>query len=215
MPVREDLDAYARPGSATPLKVPLVQEYSECTSPNSTHAQPLDEPSCSPASLRSSLLKTSTVGKGGAFATLRVQAGNTATAADEADVTISSFITDVRTAGGADYSGPLLLETGARITDGASGFFGTGSATTVDLRFGAPIQCTPTADPAIGSTCNLTTTADSLLPDFAREGKRAIVSAFSLAVKDAGADAGIGSGCPLACGTGDETEYLRQGIFAP
>ena len=40
--------AYPRPKGATPMRVPLVVAYPECTSPNRTHGPPLAFPSCAP-----------------------------------------------------------------------------------------------------------------------------------------------------------------------
>ncbi len=46
-------DPYPRPGGGSPQRVPLVPSYAQCTSPNSQHVEPLDEPSCEPPALTS------------------------------------------------------------------------------------------------------------------------------------------------------------------
>ena len=46
--------------------------------------------------------------------------------------------------------------------------------------------------------------------------KRAIWQTGAIAVEDAGPNGtGYGAGCPSACGDGDETVFMRQGIFVP
>jgi serine protease AprX len=211
--------AYPRPGGASPLRVPLVPAFAACSAPNSAHIAPLNSPSCTPVSPESSLLTTSSSGRGSGLVRLDVVVGNPATAADEADVGIRASATDViSVAGGSDYAGDLMLSTSLRITDRGNGFFGNESGTTQDAAFSAPVDCVPTPDPALGSACSLVTTADSLAPGFAVEGKRAVISALSVLVEDAGADGSLTPAtgtCPPACGSGDEHPFLREGVFAP
>ncbi len=214
---------YPRPGGATPLRVPFVPEYQQCTQPNSTHVGPLDGGSCSPPAQSSTLLTTSTIGRGSGYALLRVQNGDPGTPADEADVTIQAVLSDVRSAaGGGDYTGKVILTTPVRMTDMRNGSNGDDPGTVSDFELSAPIDCVATAAPETGSNCNIATTLDTLVPGFVKEGARAILSTFSLSVEDAGADGVIdpspdpvGLGCPPTCGSGDEKVYLRQGIFAP
>jgi hypothetical protein len=218
IPVREtQAAAHPRPGGGTPLRVALVPAYLGCSAPTSQHAPPLALGSCSPPERESSQLTTGTIGQQNAFARLKVQVGDPTTTADEADVAIVASATDVRRAvDGADYSGTVLLTTDMRLTDRANGFFANDPGTVEDFTFGAGLDCVPSASVLVGSTCNLSTTADSLLPGLATEGKRAVVAAFSFAIEDAGPDGDAGAGgCPLACGTGDEATYLRQGLFGP
>jgi hypothetical protein len=217
--VASPVPAYPRPGSASPLRVPLVPAFEACTAPNSTHVAPLDSPSCNPPTLRSSLLTTSTIGRGGAFARLDVLPGNPGTPADEADINIAALATDVVNAsGGSDYTGKLILTTTTRITDRASSSFQTTPATVEDTRLSIPIDCVATPNPAVGSSCSVNTTADTLVPGLVKEGKRTVISAFSVALLDAGADGSVAppsGSCPPTCGSGDENPYLVQGIFAP
>ena len=51
---------YPRPAGATPLRVPLVTAYNQCTSPNRVHGPPLASPSCSPPSQSSQHLTVGT-----------------------------------------------------------------------------------------------------------------------------------------------------------
>ena len=44
-----------------------------------------------------------------------------------------------------------------------------------------------------------------------------MIATHSFRVLDAGPDGDVtpASGCPPACGTGDESDYLEQGTFTP
>ena len=58
----------------------------------------------------------------------------------------------------------------------------------------------------------------TLVPNLAREGKRAVISALSIKLLDAGPDGVItppSGSCPYTCGSGDEAVFLRQGLFTP
>ncbi len=209
------LDPYPRPGGATPLRVPLVPAYAKCTAPNSTHAEPLDEPSCSPPVRESSLLTTSTTGVGSGSARLSTIVGNPSTPADEADFHIIVSASDVvQASDGGDYTGTLILRMLSRVTDKRSGFGGV-PATVRDTELSFPFGCTPVSGPA-GGSCNLSTTADTVVPGFVLERKRTLVSTLALGIADAGADGTVaGASCPPTCGTGDERPYLEQGLFTP
>jgi hypothetical protein len=212
-------ELFPRPGSGSPLRVPLVPEFTRCSSPNTSHVAPLSRPSCNPPVQQSSLLTMSGLGKGGAFARLDVLPGNPLTSADEADINIFALATDVRQkSDGTDYVGKVMLTTLMRITDRANGPSQTQSGTVEDTKLSVPIDCVATSDPALGSTCNVNTTADALVPGLVREGAHAVISALSVSVEDAGPDGTItppSGACPPTCGSGDEKVFLRQGIFAP
>jgi hypothetical protein len=159
---------------------------------------------------------------------LTVLAGNPATPADDADVGIRISITDVRCratnaacpAGPlSDFEGRLLAAPNPlRITDrlntppGPVGGSGTG-----DTQLELPFDCGPTADPAVGSACTLETTLDAVIPGAVWEGQRAIWELGQIHVRDPGPNgAGFESpACPPSCGDGDETLFLRQGVFVP
>jgi hypothetical protein len=213
---------HPRPGSATPLRVPLVNEYGQCTTPNTTHVAPLNLPSCDPPVRGSALLTNSSIGRGAGFARLKVVPGNPGPP-DDADVNVSAHITDVlRADGGGDYTGQVVLSSTVRITDAANGTGGDESATVQDSQLAMPFPCVGTSNPVLGSSCTLGTSLDTLVPGYVQEGKRAVVSAFSFSVLDEGADGDIdpasdpvGLGCPPTCGSGDEGTYLRQGVFTP
>ena len=56
---------YARPKGATPLRVPLVISYRNCTAPNEQHGPPLVFPSCSPPVQESDWVTTGTADSNG------------------------------------------------------------------------------------------------------------------------------------------------------
>ena len=93
---------YPRPAGATPLRVPLVIAYFECTSPNRVHGPPLGSQSCSPPVQWSQNLTVGTPDANGkvvqsiGFVRLVVRPGDPDTAANEADVDVQVRITDVR-----------------------------------------------------------------------------------------------------------------------
>ena len=210
---------YARPASATPLRVPLVNAYTPCTAPNSIHVGPLNRPSCTQIALESSQLKTRAVGSASGFVLLKDLPGDPNTPADEADVTINAQVTDVqRTSNSTDYTGNVIVAMLLRITDRANNPNGVTSATVQDYPFGAPMSCTATGG-AAGATCNVSSTLDTLVPNFAQEGKQAVLHALEISVKDAGPNGIIeppGSPtCPPTCGDGDEQRFMREGVFTP
>jgi hypothetical protein len=210
---------YPRPGFASPLRVPLVPAYRQCsTGENATHAPPLDMPACAPPVRESSLLTLGTAGAGSAFAKLTVVGGDPGTTADEADLGIDVFASDVRRASdNGDYTGQLALVTRMRMTDQANGPAGQHPAVVQDSRFGVPISCVDNGASG-GATCSATTSADTLVPGFAKEGQRAIVSALAVDLLDPGADGSFtpaSGACPPTCGSGDEKVFLMQGIFTP
>jgi hypothetical protein len=219
------LDQYARPGSGGPIEVRFVPAYRPCTAPNSQHVPPMVLPSCGPPVLQSNLLTTSSAGKGYGALLLKALRGDPSTTADEADGDITAAITDVRcraagtpgcAAAGDDYVGKLLITlAGLRITDRANGYGGL-PGTVQSTRFSIPIDCAATNNPSLGSRCSLSTSLDTLVPDFVKEEKRSIFSIPRIYVEDAGAD-GVAthSGCPPTCGTGDENTYLEGGLFTP
>jgi hypothetical protein len=118
----------------------------------------------------------------------------------------------VQDSGGADYnpsaSGPdLTLTARWRITDQFNGGTGTSPGTTTDFDFPVPFKCIPTANSTLGSNCNISSTANTLVPGAIQEGKEAIVQVFRMRVNDAGANG--------TAGDGDDRLFLQQGIFNP
>ena len=223
--------SYARPKGATPIYASLVPAYEECTSPNRTHGPSLVHPSCNPPVQRSSTLTVGTPDTNGAPAQaigsmrLAVMPGIPSTPADEADVGVTINITDVRCSGttaacpsgqGSDYNGKLLAAALLRITDKRNGPSQSEDGTVADTQLEVPFNCTTTADTGVGATCAVATTIDALLPGAVAEGKRAIWGLGAVTISDSGPNGtGYGAGCPATCGDGDETVYMKQGIFIP
>jgi hypothetical protein len=216
---------FARPASATPLRVPLVQAYKACTSPNTTHVAPKlspgpgsGDPACSPPVRESSLLTLGTLGAGSGFAKFRVIVGPP-TPPDDSDISIQVNVTDVRNqSGGADYTGQVIFASQMSITDNSNGFDGQEAATVQDTTFAFPITCTMTPSTSVGATCATTTSTDTLVPGFAKEGSRMVIASLANNLLDLGADGVLTPGagaCPPTCGSGDEKVFETGGVFTP
>ena len=232
---------HKRPGTGTPFRVALVPSFKPCAAPNDVHAVPLAVSSCSSPGPRitSEILTMSPRGVASGFAKLVVYCTDGVTppcdpsnGTDTEDLSIRVSQTDVLcavggvvgcTAAGADYTAPLVVQIGMRITDHSSGAAActnaTGSppcipATVQDKIFSFQMTCTATAG-ANGGSCSSTTTADTLVPGFVKEQQSGVVEIFSLTVSDMGPDGGVGGGCPPTCGSGDETRYLEESAFLP
>ena len=200
--------AYPRPKGATPLRVPLVPAHRECETANRVHGPPLERPACSPPVPSSAHLTVGTPDANGATAAstghvlYQVTTGNPSTPEDEADVTVSVSVTDVRNrAGLGDYAGDLEAVASLRMTDRASGML-----TVADLALPVRVPCAATAGTE-GATCSVATTLDALSPGFVDEGARAVWQLGAVEVLDGGPDAD-------AATPGNDV-FLRQGIFIP
>jgi hypothetical protein len=212
---------HARPKGATPLRISLAVAYQACTSSNRVHAAgtPLQVPSCNPPAQQSSLL---TVGTGDAWPGTTPKAVGfvrfDAKTTSPQDVLIGANITDVRCIGNSvsgacgvantdnasvpDYTGQLTGAVTARITDHYSspGFFpGTDPATVVDFPLTLPIGCSSTADTTVGSTCNVSSSVNTVYPGAITDGQRANIEAVSIVtVRDSAGQ-----------------DFMRQGIWSP
>jgi hypothetical protein len=193
----------------------LVPAFAACSAPNRMHGPPLVHPSCSPATQASGVL---TVGSSDAngrpaksegFVRATVLAGDPSTPADEADVRIATSISDVRLRSGLDdYAGELQAVLSVRLTDRGPGTGGDESQTTSDFPFRVTVPCAATTDTTIGSTCSLTTTADSVTPGAVPESKRSIWALDQVQVYDGGSD----SDADTVAGN---TLFETQGVFVP
>ena len=207
---------YPRPAGASPLRVPLVIAYNQCTSPNRVHGPPLASSSCAPPSQSSQHLTVGTPDANGrvvqslGFARLAVFPGDPLTGANEADVATELSITDVRRrADLTDYAGEIQLNLLARITDRNNSVSGPGThaGTVVDIPFPVTTACEVTADASIGSTCEAETTLNAIVPGAIREGKRSIWALGKVEVFDGCADG--------SAGTFPNNRFAAQGIFVP
>jgi TolB protein len=226
---------FPRPKGATPLNVSLALAYDRCFAPNRTHAPPLAADSCSPPQQSSANLTVGTLDSNGekanfaGYVRFDVMKGNLATPEDEADVRLQVSLKDVRCriainpcSGGAlsDYTGELRGRVVPRVTDQYNGVLRDQRATVADwegTEYPDPagvilpytVPCTATLDSAIGSSCTLDTTLDSLVPGVIPEGKRSLWQLDSVDISDAGADGVVN---PERDAT---TPFAVQGIFAP
>jgi serine protease AprX len=207
---------YVRPKGASPLRVPLVPAFEQCTAARATsaHGAPLAFPSCGPPVQSSSRLTIGTPDANGApskslgYVNFKVVPGDAATAADEADVALDVRITDVRTGGNlSDYTGSLRAAVGLRVTDRQSGSSGSEPATVQDMPFEFTVPCGATADTTIGGECRVATSADAVTPGIVYEGTRAIWQLGQVRVLDSGADAN-----PV---TADNSPFAVQGVYVP
>jgi hypothetical protein len=199
----------ARPKGGSPTQVSLVPAFNECLEPNTLHGAALDFPSCNPPAAASAYATIGTPDVNGNGSKMLGQIRLGVLGGTSPDVTFGATISDVRSAGDlADYGGQLEGRLDLRITDRNNGASGTESATMVDTPMPFPIDCTPTTDTTIGSACAANTSANAIDPGSVVSGKRAIWQLGEVRVFDGGAD---GS----AATHGDNTLYLRQGVFVP
>jgi hypothetical protein len=137
-----------------------------------------------------------------------VISGDANTPEDEADVSVTASLTDVREAGTQlDYFGELQVRGNLRITDRASGPALDRAATVQDLAVAVTVPCAATLDPTAGSDCTVATTLDTVVPGLVSEGDRAIWEVAQLEVLDGGPDG--------EADTVPNQVFARQGVFIP
>ena len=81
------------------------------------------------------------------------------------------------------------------------------STSTANVETGSDAAITK-SDSTIGSECSIVTSADALVPDTVKEGRRSVWQLGQVRVSDGGADADADT-------AGDNTQFLTQGIFIP
>jgi hypothetical protein len=207
---------YPRPAGATPLHTSLVPAYKPCeaASANRTHGPPLAHPSCNAPVQESDWLTVGSPDANGktansvGSAVLRVLVDNPGTIPDEADVVAVVSVTDVRTKSDlTDYTGELQAKVGLRITDKQSGP-SIAEPATGDTTVSIVVPCSTTTDAAVGSTCSVTTTADSIIPGAVPPGRRSIWGIGKIELYDGGADGDTST-------PAGDTLFAKQGIFIP
>jgi hypothetical protein len=133
--------------------------------------------------------------------------GNTGTSADEADVKVKLSTTDVRNKSDlTDYAGQLKASVVLRMTDRDNGPSELATVQDTPLSYTVPCTTTPGSS-TVGSTCSLNTTADSVVPNTVKEGRRSIWQMDKVNVYDGGADG--------QASTDPNTLFLTQGVFVP
>ena len=201
------INAYPRPVGASPVEVSLVPAYQPCSAPNRAHGPPLGFGSCNPPAQQSGQLTVGTPDANGQGAKslgyLRIGTlpGNPTTPADEADVRLWANITDVRMRSDlSDYTGDLGVRLAIQITDKNNTPHpgGPGAATVEELTHSQPIPCTGTDNTTVGSTCQVDTTVEALVPGAVVEKRRAIWELGAVRVHD-----------------GAGNLFMTQGLFVP
>jgi hypothetical protein len=121
---------------------------------------------------------------------------------------------DVRTPGGAPYnpvpgsSHDITVVVRVRLSDRFNGSTFYEPATTTDFDLVVPASCTADPEePAIGSTCGVSASTESLMPEAFGAGRQAVLQLFDVKLKDAGAN-----GSP---GDSDDRFFAAQGIYVP
>jgi hypothetical protein len=206
---------YEVPQGAGQLSASFVPTFRPCgTGANPAdgqHAPPLSVRSCLPPITGSVVAHLGSSASGSATFTVQPGDGDPGNG-DQSDVGIAVALSDIRATGGGDYnpnaSGPDLTEiTRLRITDMANGASQTGAGTTSDYDFRVPVDCSSTPDPSVGASCNATTSADTVIPGMAQEGKAALLAAFRIRLDDSGANG--------VRGDSDDRIFATQGIYVP
>jgi hypothetical protein len=196
---------YVRPKGATPLVASLAIAYKSCTSPNRRHGSPLAFGSCNPPQQASDQL---TVGTPDANGQSSNSVGSVRYKALTGDVQIAVSLTDVRKKSDlSDYTGELQADQTLRITDTQNGPSQDEPGTVVDTEFPVTVPCAASASTTTGSTCAVTTTANTLVPGAVSAGKRAVWELGQVKVFDGGPD-GLASTQP-------NTLFADQGVFVP
>ena len=206
---------YVRPKGASPLRVPLVPAFDECTAPNREHGPPLAHPSCNPPVQTSDYVTVGTPDWNGRIlnftGSVRLVAinDNPSSAADEANMKVQVTVTDMRSRPGlGDYTGDLDARLPLRLTDRSNGPSAAETGTTQDTDFRIPVPCTVTADTTIGSACSVNTSPNAIAPGAIKGGRRAIWALDQVRVYDGGADG-------AASTAGDNTLFAVQGVLVP
>jgi hypothetical protein len=200
------LKGYPRPKAATPLVAQLVPAYNSCTAPNRMHAAPFSYGACNPPAMTSQQLTIGTPDANGAPANsvsqVKLATVNGAPGpADEADLRIEASLTDIRNRSDlTDYTGNLQGRISLQVTDKSNTPYpgGPGPGTTLSFPYTFSIPCAATVSTTIGSTCTLTTTADTLIPNTIVEGRRSIWRLGAVDVLD-----------------GNGGLFETQGVFVP
>jgi hypothetical protein len=213
--------SHVRPKGATPLRLPLMPAYQQCTAPNRTHGAPLASGSCAPPkTMTNHYLTVGTPDVNGAGAN---SIGSLLIQAITGDVRFTLSVTDIRclpamtsipcnspnAADGPDYSGNMQLSTTGRFTDHLNGPGQNEAATLVDVPFPMDVNCANTTSTAVGGTCTTNTTANTVVPGAVRDGQRLVWAFEKYYVADAGPDGDIHRG------EGAVTLFLTQGLFVP
>lgn len=204
---------HPRPKSASPIRMSLMPAYAACAAPNRTHGPPLAFASCNPPAQASA---QATVGTPDAFggpasstSHLRLTAiPSPLSVPDDSDILIDIALNDVRcvptrarcgttnASGPPDYSDEMRFSFTFRVTDhwnemAPTPSGGTDPATVQDVTIEHSWPCLETSSASTGSTCNLNTSLETLIPAGQgplRYGRRAVWALDAVRIYDGGAD---------------------------
>ena len=219
---------HPRPKGGCHFRASLVPAYQACSAPNREHGPPLAFASCNPPVQTSAQATVGTPDANGApavfnsYIRLNVRVGVPGPP-DENDVKVTVPLTDVRclptgarcgspnASGPSDYTGQIRVALGSRLTDhfnSATPGGGTDPATVEDFSFEFAANCAQTASTGTGSTCNVNTSMNAVIPGTHKDTKRVVWEMGDIRIYDGGADGDGGT-------TADNTLFLRQGLFVP
>jgi hypothetical protein len=205
---------YETPQSAPSLQASIVPAFRPCgTSGNpvrAKHSPPLAVGSCNPP-------RPGGVARIGPQSTMSavltaVPGDHVTSNGDQADFTLNVAMSDVITDTGLDFApnptGPdMTLYARIRFTDVNNGPSGGDPGTAGDFDFALPVECAPTPNPGVGSSCSANTSADGVTPGLIKEDRSTVLQTFRLRVNDSGLD-GIR-------GNSDDAVFATQGVFVP
>lgn len=209
---------YDHPRLVRGLAVRLVPNFrqtisdTQCQARGGTpsgHGPPLAFSSCNPPGFVPGTVAHmgSDPSYGGGHVQLAVRLGDAAPG-DLADVLITSYVGDVRSSTGSDYTGGVTLAMKLRFTDTYNGPSLADPATVSDVEIRAGGTCAVQGAPSPpGSSCNINTNLDALAAGTIREGKNTVMQTFRVRMNDAGPDG--------VSGNADDRIFATQGIYIP
>jgi len=222
---------HVRPQGATPILVSMAVAYNPCVGAgNRLHGGGLPFPSCNPAVMTSPNITIGTPTANGAPAqgtgSIRIDVCPVPGCAAP-NVRLEGHAKDVRckagtaacgaanTADGPDYTGELEGNAQVRITDHISDTtpptcganVGCKTATVNDIPFPVTTPCTANTNAGIGSSCDVVTTANAVVPNAVVANAQGNVGIAQIQVSDGGSDGVVG--------TPGNALFSVQGIFIP
>jgi hypothetical protein len=209
---------HPRPKGATPIRVPFVPAYMQCTGTgNRTHGAPLAFPSCNPPVQTSPNLTVGTPDANGAaanaigYALVQVVPGDVKLSGQASDIRCKPGVAtcgSANTADGPDYTGEIQSNAIIRVTDHYNGPSLAEPATVQDIPFPTNVTCTGTTDTNIGGFCSVSTSANAILAGAVKPNQRAIVESAQVTASDGGIDGQVST-------PADNALFAVQGVFIP